>query len=99
MNYSLSRRELFAVAIAFFLPRILNAECPITEENVEGPFYREGAPLRSNLHIENEPGEVLVVSGKLTGNPGCAPLKEALLDIWQADASGKYDNDSPKFVH
>ena len=34
-----------------------------TEKDIEGPFYRDGAPMRSILFDKGEKGEVLVVTG------------------------------------
>lgn len=36
-------------------------------------------------------GTVLVVSGFVVGTD-CTPLANAKVDVWQADASGEYDN-------
>jgi len=37
-------------------------------------------------------GRRLVVSGVALGTD-CRPVPRALLDFWQADAAGRYDND------
>jgi protocatechuate 3,4-dioxygenase beta subunit len=66
--------------------------CPATEDNPEGPFWRPGAAFRTKLRTAGDRGEVLVVSGQVLGRPDCVPLPEALLDVWQADATGRYDN-------
>jgi protocatechuate 3,4-dioxygenase beta subunit len=65
-----------------------------TGKDIEGPFYREGAPLRTTLFDKGEKGETLVVSGKVVARNG-RPLAGAELDIWQCNADGKYDNDDP----
>ena len=65
-----------------------------TGEDIEGPFYRAGAPLRSTLFDKGEKGEVLVVSGTVVARNG-RPLAGAELDVWQCNADGKYDNDDP----
>lgn len=66
--------------------------CALTESDVEGPYYRAGAPLRSDLASPELEGERLVVRGVVRG-ADCEPLGGALLDVWQADAAGHYDND------
>ncbi len=68
------------------------AVCAETEDNIEGPYYRRGAPLKSAL-AEGLPGTVLTVRGRVTGVKDCAPLAGAILDVWHADSSGHYDND------
>jgi protocatechuate 3,4-dioxygenase beta subunit len=37
------------------------------------------------------PGTKLVVSGRVLSS-GCQPIVRALIDVWQADARGDYDN-------
>jgi catechol 1,2-dioxygenase len=70
-------------------------EEPLTARNMEGPFYRAGAPFRSKLYDDGEPGRVLVVSGKVVSRNGRA-LADAILDLWQASDAGRYDNDDPR---
>lgn len=66
--------------------------CDPTAPNIEGPFYRPDAPEQANLAPEMAPGDPLTVTGVvLDGN--CDPIANALLDLWQADAEGHYDND------
>jgi catechol 1,2-dioxygenase len=67
-----------------------------TEDNILGPYYRSGAPFRGKITPPLEPGTVLVVSGRIWGHDTRKPLKGAILDIWQANAAGRYDNDDPK---
>lgn len=69
--------------------------CAATAESQYGPFYRAGAPWRTRLCGEDEPGELLVVTGRVTSAAGCAPLAGAVLDVWQASAAGHYDNNDP----
>jgi catechol 1,2-dioxygenase len=67
-----------------------------TEDNILGPYYRSGAPFRGKITPPLEPGTVLVVSGRVWGHDTRKPLKNAVLDIWQANAAGRYDNDDPR---
>lgn len=65
-----------------------------TATSVEGPFYKPGAPELEppyELASDDEPGEVLVVSGQVTDAASGAPLEAAMLDAWQANAAGVYD--------
>ncbi|HYF51980.1 MAG TPA: hypothetical protein VEJ63_21405 [Planctomycetota bacterium] len=77
------------------------AELAATESDIEGPFYREGAPFTSKLRNVEMKGPPLFVSGTVRATPGGAALKDAIVDVWHADASGRYDNegdhDSDKF--
>lgn len=71
-----------------------NAGLPPTEENIEGPFYRPGAPIRTKLYQEGDKGDVLVISGQVVGQDG-KPVGNAVLDVWHTNAFGRYDNDDP----
>lgn len=65
--------------------------CAPTESQQLGPYYREGALRTRSLAAATEPGERIRVSGNVYGGSGCQPLADVTLDVWQADASGKYD--------
>lgn len=73
-------------------PPIPVAGCEPTADNIEGPFYKPGAPSRATLAGDGVRGERLVIVGRVAST-ACAPLAGAVLDIWQADARGAYDND------
>lgn len=66
--------------------------CRATAANIEGPFYRPGAPHRAVLADDRTAGERLLLGGTVL-TTGCQPIADAELDIWQADARGAYDND------
>ncbi len=68
-------------------------EIEVTEDNIEGPFYRAGAPFRGKVTPPLEPGATLLVRGRVWGFDTKRPLAGAHLDIWQANADGRYDND------
>lgn len=58
-----------------------------------GPFWRKGAPelpLGASIAREGTPGIPLSISGRVTS--GGVPVPGALVDIWQADPRGMYDN-------
>ncbi len=64
-----------------------------TEKNILGPYYRKGAPYRGKVSPPLEPGEVLLVKGRVWGLDKKRPLAGAVLDVWQANAAGHYDNE------
>jgi catechol 1,2-dioxygenase len=66
-----------------------------TEDNIWGPYFRKGAPFRAKITPPLVPGTTLVVSGRVWGLDTRKPLSMAMLDIWQASATGRYDNDDP----
>jgi protocatechuate 3,4-dioxygenase beta subunit len=65
-----------------------------TESTVFGPFYRDGAPLLpqgSNIAPHDAAGVPAFVGGRVL-DLGSRPIEGALLDVWQADSSGRYDS-------
>lgn len=66
-----------------------------TEDNILGPYYRQGSPFRGKVTPPLAMGRVLLISGRVWGFDTKKPLINAVLDIWQADHNGRYDNDDP----
>jgi protocatechuate 3,4-dioxygenase beta subunit len=60
-----------------------------TPREIEGPYFRLGAPMRSNLL---EPGDKpeLVLSGRVLNEKG-TPIPSAVVALWSSDAKGDYD--------
>lgn len=73
----------------------LPATAKPTEDNILGPYYREGAPFRAKVTPPLVKGVPLLIRGRVWGFDTKKPLAHAMLDIWQADADGRYDNDDP----
>jgi protocatechuate 3,4-dioxygenase beta subunit len=57
----------------------------------EGPYFTPNSPLRASLLESGITGTVLVLAGKVLTR-SCKPVANALLDFWQADTGGNYDN-------
>ncbi len=74
-------------------PATAAARCGTTAPNIEGPYYRAGAPSRADLADAGMKGTRLVLSGRVLADDCKTPLEGAVLDLWQADAEGRYDND------
>ena len=62
-----------------------------TDAQTEGPYYTPNTPRRSNLVTAGLGGLPLLVTGDVVDTQ-CRPVRGALLDFWQADAAGEYDN-------
>jgi protocatechuate 3,4-dioxygenase beta subunit len=63
----------------------------LTPAETEGPYFKANSPERVSLLEAGVSGTKLVLSGfVLTAD--CKPVPHALLDFWQANASGQYDN-------
>jgi catechol 1,2-dioxygenase len=85
---------LAATAPPIVVPAPLSHElCLPTERNIEGPYYRAGAPESGPLAGKGAPGLGVVLLGTVLSQDCKTPLASALLDVWQADADGRYDND------
>ena len=63
----------------------------VTASQTEGPYFKPSSPLRASLLEPDMPGTRIVVEGTVLGTD-CRPIPHALLDFWQADAQGRYDN-------
>jgi protocatechuate 3,4-dioxygenase beta subunit len=81
---------VFVVAAAFFAagsakPAV--APCRPSASAGGGPFETNAAtpPRRSRI------GRGHVLTGRILRYPGCAPIRGALVEFWQASANGRYD--------
>ncbi len=80
------------------LPPVPAAVCVAdpTANNIEGPFYKRGAPHRSVLVEPKDAGERLLLAGTLR-TTACDPIGGATIDVWQANAAGEYDLEGFRF--
>src|SRR6266478_5328526 len=62
-----------------------------TLRQTEGPYFKPSSPERVELFEEGMAGQPIELVG-LVLSRACKPLAGALLDFWQADAKGQYDN-------
>jgi protocatechuate 3,4-dioxygenase beta subunit len=62
-----------------------------TIAQTEGPFFKPRSPERRTLLESGLGGTKLVVAGFVLTR-SCRPVANALLDFWQADDGGAYDN-------
>lgn len=67
------------------------AACAPTGADIEGPYFKAGAPHRRGLRAAGEAGTPLRVLGRVVSAAGCAPIAGAVLEIWHADHAGAYD--------
>jgi protocatechuate 3,4-dioxygenase beta subunit len=63
----------------------------LTVAQTEGPYYTPNTPERASLLETGMAGTRLVVTGQVL-TTSCQPVARALLDFWQADDVGVYDN-------
>jgi protocatechuate 3,4-dioxygenase beta subunit len=62
-----------------------------TNSQTEGPYFKPNSPETTSLVQDGMPGTLLTITGQVL-SPDGQPVANALLDFWQADASGNYDN-------
>jgi protocatechuate 3,4-dioxygenase beta subunit len=63
----------------------------LTVAQTEGPYFKTNSPERISLVDTSVQGTLLTITGQVL-SPDGTPVADALLDFWQADASGTYDN-------
>jgi protocatechuate 3,4-dioxygenase beta subunit len=76
-------------------PELADADEP-TPRLTEGPYFKPRSPLRRSIVPAGAPGTRLTLSGRVLTTTG-KPIPRALLDFWQADARGAYDNAGFRF--
>lgn len=106
MNSSTDRRRFLklgagaagALALSNPITRAFAASCGLTPPQTPGPFYPGESQFRAEndlTHVPGQPGralgKVIYVRGKVVDTE-CNPIEEANVEIWQACASGKYNN-------
>jgi protocatechuate 3,4-dioxygenase, beta subunit len=80
------------------ITQALASSCGITATETSGPFY----PGESQFHPDNDLtilpgnstralGQVIYIHGKIL-DQNCKPISGATVEIWQACASGRYNN-------
>ena len=62
-----------------------------TVPQTEGPYFKPSSPERTELFEEGMAGQPIELVGFVL-SLACKPLAGALLDFWQADDKGRYDN-------
>jgi protocatechuate 3,4-dioxygenase, beta subunit len=95
----ISRRNLIAqligTAAATAGMRSIAAVCSVTPAQGQGPFYPERDRNRDNdlRRFRKDPalGESITLEGQVTGED-CRPVEGAVVEIWQAAASGRYNH-------
>lgn len=67
------------------------ASASLTPAQTEGPYFTPGSPERVSLLQPGLAGTRLVISSMVM-TADCQPVAGAMLDFWQADDAGQYDN-------
>ncbi|MFJ9897515.1 intradiol ring-cleavage dioxygenase [Streptomyces sp. NPDC091280] len=64
--------------------------CTLTAEVTEGPYSLDGALIRTDLREDKEGVEVQYTFTVVDQDNDCAPLADALVELWHCDALGEY---------
>lgn len=65
---------------------------PPTPDQREGPYYKPDTPPKNDFRSDTVGGTPLIVHGRILDTEG-QPVPRTLLDFWQVDDSGIYDDD------
>ena len=90
-------RNGLALLLCVHLVALGQAPCGApTPADMEGPFYKAGAPARASLAEPGSKAGKLVLSG-IVRSADCKVLSGVTLDFWHADADGSYDNSGYRY--
>jgi protocatechuate 3,4-dioxygenase beta subunit len=94
MRKGITRRDLLVAGVALPFSGSAYAQLTCGERTApqtEGPFFKPNSPERRSLLETSFGGEKIILTGVVLSR-ACKPVPKALLDFWQADDAGEYDN-------
>jgi protocatechuate 3,4-dioxygenase beta subunit len=97
-NSSLTVLSISAFGSLNWNGKIFEGDTPTTTD-ILGPFYRPGAPLRTNLRLAGSNGAPIVLKGTIFKEDGKTPVNTALVEIWHCDENEVYDNASDEYKY
>ena len=65
------------------------AECVLTPDAGEGPFYFDPERVRADI-VDRMPGAPLAIALRVVRSGDCRPIAGARIDVWHADGIGLY---------
>ena len=77
-------------------PAVMDADDDPTPELTEGPYFTPNSPKRRSILPAGAVGTRLTLTGRVLTTAG-KPVANALIDFWQANARGVYDNSGFRF--
>ena len=98
-----SRRTIIKASVGLAASAVpvtaMSGPAEVTPANPEGPFYPKHEQLDKDTdltlikgHAERAQGQVIRVTGQVLDEEG-KPVEGALVDIWQANAHGRYHHE------
>ena len=88
--------DLFSSPALAATPAVMDADDDPTPQLTEGPYFTPNSPKRRSIVAAGAAGTRLTLSGRVLTTSG-KPIPNALIDFWQADARGAYDNRGYRF--
>ncbi|WP_214371153.1 intradiol ring-cleavage dioxygenase [Pseudonocardia sp. H11422] len=87
----ISRRRALRAGGAIGLGALVAATgtCTLTPEETEGPYHLDLDDVRRDIR-EDRPGALLRLALRVQDVTDCAPVPNALVEIWHCDAGGIY---------
>ena len=86
-------KRLLLLLLLLLSPGLLEARateqhyrCAPTPADADGPFYRAGAPVRSQI------GSGYLPFGEVKSAADCRPIGRARIEIWMTGPDGSYDD-------
>lgn len=90
------RADFFSSPALAATPAVMDADDDPTPELTEGPYFTPDSPKRKTILPAGAVGTRLTLTGRVLTTAG-KPIPNALVDFWQADARGAYDNRGYRF--
>lgn len=88
--------DLFSSPALAATPAVYDADDDPTPQLTEGPYFTPNSPKRRSVVPAGAPGTRLTLTGRVLTTAG-KPVRNALIDFWQCDARGAYDNSGYRF--
>jgi protocatechuate 3,4-dioxygenase beta subunit len=88
--------DIFGTPALAATPQLVDADDDPTPALTEGPYFTPSSPKRRSIVPAGATGTRLTLTGRVLTTSG-KPVKSALIDVWQADARGAYDNSGYRF--
>jgi protocatechuate 3,4-dioxygenase beta subunit len=92
----LAGSDLLSEPVLAATPDLLDADDDPTPALTEGPYFTPDSPKRKSIVPAGAAGTRLTLTGRVLRTNG-RPVANALIDWWQCDARGVYDNSGYRF--
>jgi protocatechuate 3,4-dioxygenase beta subunit len=92
----LAGSDLLSEPVLAATPELVDADDDPTPALTEGPYFTPDSPKRRSIVPAGAAGTRLTLTGRVLRTNG-RPVANAVIDWWQCDARGVYDNDGYRF--